>query len=36
MYNAVIRALELLGLADAFGDSQMPLYVHERHLSAGR
>ncbi|HSK42277.1 MAG TPA: indolepyruvate ferredoxin oxidoreductase subunit alpha [Candidatus Binatia bacterium] len=27
MYNAVVRALELLGLGDAFGDSQIPLYV---------
>ncbi|HEV7522087.1 MAG TPA: indolepyruvate ferredoxin oxidoreductase subunit alpha [Candidatus Angelobacter sp.] len=27
MYNAVVRALELLGLGNAFGDSQLPLYV---------
>jgi len=27
MYNAVIRALQTLGLADAFGRSQVPLYV---------
>jgi indolepyruvate ferredoxin oxidoreductase, alpha subunit len=27
LYNAVLRALELLGLADAFGNSQVPLYV---------
>jgi len=27
MYNAVVRALELLGLGNAFGDSQVPLYV---------
>ncbi len=27
MYNAVIRALELLGLGDAFGGSRIPLYV---------
>jgi len=27
MYNAVVRALELLGLGNAFGDSQIPLYV---------
>ena len=27
MYNGVVRALELLGLADAFGDSKLPLYV---------
>ncbi len=27
MYNAVVRALELLGLSDAFGDSQIPLYI---------
>ncbi len=27
MYNAVLRALELLGLADAFGASRVPLYV---------
>ncbi len=26
-YNGVLRALELLGLADAFGTSQVPLYV---------
>ena len=26
-YNAVLRALELLGLADAFGHSRVPLYV---------
>jgi indolepyruvate ferredoxin oxidoreductase alpha subunit len=27
MYNTALRALELLGLADAFGESQVPLYV---------
>ncbi len=27
MYNAVVRALQLLGLCDAFGESQVPLYV---------
>jgi indolepyruvate ferredoxin oxidoreductase alpha subunit len=27
MYNGVLRALELLGLADAFGNTQVPLYV---------
>ncbi len=27
MYNAVVRALELLNLGNAFGDSQIPLYV---------
>ncbi|HEY8356722.1 MAG TPA: indolepyruvate ferredoxin oxidoreductase subunit alpha [Ramlibacter sp.] len=27
MYNGVLRALELLGLADAFGNSRVPLYV---------
>ncbi|MEO7393125.1 MAG: indolepyruvate ferredoxin oxidoreductase subunit alpha [Ramlibacter sp.] len=27
LYNAVLRALELLGLADAFGNSHVPLYV---------
>ncbi len=27
MYNAVIRALQLLGLADAYGDSKIPIYV---------
>ena len=27
LYNAVLRALELLGLADAFGRSRVPLYV---------
>jgi indolepyruvate ferredoxin oxidoreductase alpha subunit len=26
MYNAVIRALQLLGLADAFGAAQVPIY----------
>ena len=25
-----------LGLADVWGDTRVPLYVHERHLSAGR
>jgi indolepyruvate ferredoxin oxidoreductase alpha subunit len=27
MYNGVLRSLELLGLADAFGNSRVPLYV---------
>lgn len=27
MYNAVIRALQLLDLCDAYGESQVPLYV---------
>lgn len=27
MYNTVIRGLELLGVANAFGDCQIPLYV---------
>ncbi|HYH21805.1 MAG TPA: indolepyruvate ferredoxin oxidoreductase subunit alpha [Azospirillum sp.] len=27
MYNTVIRALQLLGLSDAFGNSDIPLYV---------
>lgn len=27
MYNTVVRALELLGLGDAFGDSKLPLYI---------
>ena len=27
MYNFVIRALELLGLSDSFGNSRVPLYV---------
>jgi len=27
MYNTTIRSLELLGLSDAFGDSEVPLYV---------
>ncbi|WP_332825568.1 indolepyruvate ferredoxin oxidoreductase subunit alpha [Ramlibacter sp.] len=27
LYNGVLRALELLGLADAFGHSRIPLYV---------
>ena len=26
MYNAVIRALQMLGLADAFGASRVPIY----------
>ena len=27
LYNSVLRALEMLGLADAFGQSEVPLYV---------
>jgi indolepyruvate ferredoxin oxidoreductase alpha subunit len=27
MYNTVVRALELLGLSNAFGDTKVPLYV---------
>ncbi len=27
MYNTVIRSLELLGLSDSFGESEIPLYV---------
>jgi indolepyruvate ferredoxin oxidoreductase alpha subunit len=27
MYNTAVRALELLGLSNAFGDSRVPLYV---------
>ncbi len=27
MYNGVIRALQLMGLSDAFGNSRIPLYV---------
>ncbi|UUZ78030.1 indolepyruvate ferredoxin oxidoreductase subunit alpha [Polaromonas sp. P1(28)-13] len=27
LYNTVLRSLELLGLANAFGESQIPLYV---------
>jgi len=27
MYNAVLRALQLLGLADIYGESRIPLYV---------
>ena len=27
MYNTTLRALEVMGLADAFGDSRVPLYV---------
>ncbi len=27
LYNSVLRSLELLGLANAFGESQVPLYV---------
>ena len=36
LYNTTIRALMLNGLADAFGDSKIPLVRDERHLSAGR
>ena len=36
MYNGVMRALERLGLADVWGKTRVPLYVHERHLSADR
>ena len=34
MYNAVIRALQLLGLADAFGASRVPIYCMNVDLSA--
>jgi indolepyruvate ferredoxin oxidoreductase alpha subunit len=27
MYNTTVRSLELLGVADAFGDSKIPLYI---------
>jgi indolepyruvate ferredoxin oxidoreductase alpha subunit len=27
MYNSTVRALELLGLSNAFGDSKIPLYI---------
>jgi indolepyruvate ferredoxin oxidoreductase, alpha subunit len=27
LYNTTVRALELLGLADAFGESRVPLYI---------
>src|SRR5580704_1052632 len=27
MYNTTVRSLELLGLADAFGDTRIPLYI---------
>src|SRR5262249_56277528 len=27
MYNTALRALEILGLADVFGESRVPLYV---------
>ncbi|TIP31979.1 MAG: indolepyruvate ferredoxin oxidoreductase, partial [Mesorhizobium sp.] len=27
MYNSVIRALQRLGLADTYGDTDVPLYV---------
>ena len=27
LYNTVVRALELLGLADSTGETQLPLYV---------
>ena len=36
MYNGVMRALQRLGLADIWGKTRVPLYVHERHLSADR
>ena len=35
MYNVVVRALQQLGLADAFGDAAVPDLLPERHLSAG-
>ena len=35
LYNAVIRALQTLGLADAFGASQGADLLHERDLPAG-
>ena len=27
MYNAVMRSLQRLGLADSFGNTEIPLYV---------
>ncbi len=46
MYNTVARALEILGLADAYGESRIPLYVMNvtyplvddeiRHFCAGK
>lgn len=46
MYNTVARALEILGLADAYGESRVPLYVMNvtypliddeiRHFCAGK
>ena len=27
MYNGIVRALEILGLADSFGNSRVPLYI---------
>ena len=36
MYNGVIRALQQLGLSDAYGNTRRPALCAERHLSAGR
>ena len=36
MYNTALRALEVLGLADVFGDSQRAALRAQRHLSADR
>ena len=36
MYNTALRALELLGLADAFGNSARAALCAQRHLSARR
>ncbi len=33
MYNGTIRALQRLGLADLYGNTEVPLYVLERDLS---
>ena len=34
--TTVMRALQQLGLADIYGDTAVPLYVPQRHLSADR
>ena len=34
LYNSTLRALELLGCADTFGNSRIPLVLSECDLSA--
>ena len=36
MYNSMMRALQQLGLADVYGETSVPIYVPQRHLSADR